>query len=63
MFVNLKSQTLCIFDSTQKGGDETRLGYVRYVQGIQPNVPAPYNSMVRAHTIYANLSCTYQHTS
>ena len=22
------------------GGDETRLGYMRYVQGIQPNVPA-----------------------
>ena len=22
------------------GGDETRLGYVQYVQGIQPNIPA-----------------------
>ena len=39
-----------------KGGDETRLGYVWYVQGKQPNVPACttcrhglYNSMVRTH--------------
>ena len=24
----------------EEGGDETRLGYVQYVQGIQPNVPA-----------------------
>ena len=28
------------FFATKIGGDETRLGYVRYVQGIQPNVPA-----------------------
>ena len=40
------------------GGDETRSGYVRYIQGYQPNVPARtmcrhglYNSMVRARTI------------
>ena len=35
------------------GGDETRSGYVRSVQGVQLNVPAHhglYNSMVRAHT-------------
>ena len=24
-----------------EGGDETRSGYMRYVQGNQPNVPAP----------------------
>ena len=37
------------------GGDETRSGYVRYVQGIQPNVPAHtmcrhglYNSVPRS---------------
>ena len=30
------SEIFCI----KLGGDETRLGYVRYVQGIQPNVPA-----------------------
>ena len=52
--------------------DETRSGYVRYVQGYQPNVPARtmcrhglYNSMVRAQTILEALEgvligmCTY----
>ena len=24
----------------KQGGDETRSGYVRYVHGIQPNIPA-----------------------
>ena len=40
------------------GGDKTRSGYVRYVQGIQPYVPAftawrngLYNSMVRSYAI------------
>ena len=40
-----------------KGEDEKRSGYMRYVQGIQPNVPAHttcrhglYNSMVHART-------------
>ena len=39
------------------GGDETRLGYMQYVKGNQPNVPARticrhglYNSMVHART-------------
>ena len=27
-------------DPIKMGGDETRSGYVQYVQGIQPNVPA-----------------------
>ena len=26
--------------SSKLGGDETRSGYVQYVQGIQPNLPA-----------------------
>ena len=28
------------FSSMILGGDETRSGYMRYIQGIQPNIPA-----------------------
>ena len=45
------------FGPPNRGGDETRSGYVRYIQGNQPNVPARttcrhglYNSMVCART-------------
>ena len=45
MFILLKNSFLKFFVSKLSlflcfGGDETRSGYVRYVQGIQPNVPA-----------------------
>ena len=33
------------------GGDETRSGYMQYVQGIQPNIPARTTFIY----IYANL--------
>ena len=33
-------QGVYLFKSFQVGGDETRLGYLRYVQGNQPYVPA-----------------------
>ena len=31
---------LSLSRSPMLGGDETRSGYVRYVQGIQPSIPA-----------------------
>ena len=46
-----------ISDRNQLGGDETRSGYMRCVQGIQHNVSAHttcrhglYNSLVHAHS-------------
>ena len=32
----------CSFKPSVSGGDERRSGYVRYVQGVQPNVPCMY---------------------
>ena len=52
-----KLQVFLDFKCTLIGDDETRSGNVRYVQGIQPKVPARtmcrhglYNSMVCART-------------
>ena len=52
----------CFFPTNAKygnrGGDEMRSGYVRYVQGNQPNVPAC--TMCR-HGLYNIISGTYCH--
>ena len=42
--------------TTKLGGDEMRLGYLKYVQGIQPNVPAC--TMCR-HGLYLYGTCLY----
>ena len=45
-----------------KGGNETRLGYVWYVQGIQPNVPAHTTLIDLKHCKYKQMiptSCSF----
>ena len=37
--LTMSSLSLIYYDCNY-GGDETRSGYMRYAQGIQPNVPA-----------------------
>ena len=55
----------CKIRGLAKGGDEARSGYIRYVQGKQPNLPCTYfnSSIMQLKCLYANPSCTYQRTS
>ena len=49
----IQNLSLCNLTGPVLGGDETRLGYVRYVQDIQPNVPA--HTMCR-HGLYVEVA-------